>query len=141
MGLSCAIIRLRLSQSIPKEAVRRRSTLLTDLNNVLRLRTASFGIDWESRSLMIAQDKPIFSPRNPDSLAHVGIPALAGAGNLWWWNPQIRFEQRIRIGDRSGLNAQIGLFETSERETRVPVNFTATLERVRPGLEGRFEYF
>jgi hypothetical protein len=114
---------------------------LTNLDNMLRIRTASIGIEWKTRSLTIAQDKPIFSPRNPNSLAQVGVPPLAGAGNLWWWNPQIRFEQRIRIGDQSGLAAQIGVFETSEREARVPANFAASLERVRPGLEGRFEFF
>src|SRR5262249_19693725 len=114
---------------------------ITGLDNVLRLRTASFGIDWKTRSLTIAQDKPIISPRDPDSLAQVGLPPLSGAGNLWWWNPQIRFEQRIGLGDRSGVNAKIGLFETSEREARVPSNFAASLERIRPGLEGRFEYF
>jgi hypothetical protein len=114
---------------------------LTGLDNFLRLRTASFGIDWKTRSLTIAQDKPIISPRDPDSLAQVGVPPLSGAGNLWWWNPQVRFEQRIRLGDQSGVNAQIGLFETSEREARVPANFAASLERVRPGLEGRFEFF
>lgn len=114
---------------------------LTGLDNVFRLRTASFGIDWETRSLTIAQDKPIISPRNPDSLAQVGVPALSGAGNLWWWNPQIRFEQRIRLGEESGVNLQVGVFETSEREARVPAAFAASLERVRPGLEGRFEFF
>jgi hypothetical protein len=114
---------------------------ITGLDNVVRLRTASIGIDWKSRSLTIAQDKPIISPRNPDSLSQVGIPPLAGAGNLWWWNPQVSFEQRIRLGEQSGVNARIGLFETSEGEARVPANFTASLERVRPGLEGRFEFF
>jgi len=114
---------------------------LTNLDNMLRLRTASLGIDWSTRSLTIAQDKPIFAPRNPDSLAQVGIAPLAGAGNLWWWNPQVRFEQRVRLGDQSGLSAQVGVFMTSEREARVPANFAASLERVRPGLEGRFEFF
>jgi len=114
---------------------------ITGLDNLLRLRTASLGIDWQSRSLTIARDKPIFSPRNPESLSHVGLPPLAGAGNLWWWNPQVSFEQRIRLGEQAGVNARIGLFETSEREARVPANFAASLERVRPGLEGRFEFF
>jgi hypothetical protein len=114
---------------------------LTGLDNQLRLRTATFGIDWQTRSLIVSQDKPIISPRDPDSLVHVGIPALAGAGNLWWWNPQVRFEQRIPIGEQSGVNALIGVIETSETEARVPAAFAPTLERVRPGLEGRFEFF
>src|SRR5260370_3507977 len=48
------------------------------LNNALRVRTASFGIDGETRSLTITQDKPLISPRGPDSLAQMGRPPLAG---------------------------------------------------------------
>jgi hypothetical protein len=114
---------------------------ITGLNNVLRVRTASLGVDWKTRSLTLAQDKPIISPRNPDSLAQVGIPPLAGAGNLWWWNPQVKFEQRIALGEQAGINAQIGVIETSEREAGVPANFATTLARVRPGFEGRFNFF
>ena len=45
------------------------------------------------------------------------------------------------MGEMSGVNVQVGIIETSEREARVPAAFAATLERVRPGLEGRFEFF
>jgi hypothetical protein len=111
------------------------------LNNMLRLRTASFGVDWETRSLTITQDKPLISPRDPDSLAQVGVPALSGAGNLWWWEPQVRFEQRFRIGENAGLNAQIGVIQTDEALASVPASFASTLGDVRPGLEGRFGFF
>jgi hypothetical protein len=111
------------------------------LNNALRLRTASFAVDWETRSFSIVQDKPLISPRDPDSLAQVGVPPLAGAGNLWWWEPQARFEQRFRFGEQAGLNARIGVIETDEAQANVPARFATTLGEVRPGLEGRFEYF
>jgi hypothetical protein len=111
------------------------------LNNMLRLRTASFAVDWETRSLTITQDKPLISPRDPDSLAQVGVPALAGAGNLWWWEPQVRFEQRFRMGEHAGLNAQIGVIQTDEAQASVPASFASTLGDVRPGLEGRFGFF
>jgi len=111
------------------------------LNNMLRLRTASFAVDWETRSLSITQDKPLISPRDPDSLAQVGVPALAGAGNLWWWEPQLRFEQRFRMGEHAGLNAQIGLIQTDEMQASVPASFASSLGDVRPGLEGRFGFF
>src|ERR1700676_1265119 len=111
------------------------------LNNMLRLRTASFALDWESRSLNITQDKPLISPRDPDSLAQVGVPALAGAGNLWWWEPQVRFEQKFRIGEQGGLNAQIGVIQTDEAQANVPAAFASTLGDVRPGLEGHFGFF
>ncbi len=111
------------------------------LNNMLRLRTASLAVDWETRSLSIVQDKPLISPRDPDSLAQVGVPALAGAGNLWWWEPQVRFEQKFRMGEQAGLNAQIGVIETDEAQANVPAAYASTLGDVRPGLEGRFGFF
>ena len=61
---------------------------------MIRLRTAAVAIDWDSRTLMAGQDKPIFAPRNPDSLAQIGVAPLAGSGNFWFWEPQARFEQR-----------------------------------------------
>jgi hypothetical protein len=111
------------------------------LNNLMRIRTADLTIDWKSRSVTIAQDKPIISPREPDSLAQVGISPLTGAGNLWLWEPQIRFEQRVRLGDQAGVNARIGVVQTTETSAGVPASFAGTLERFRPGLEGRFELF
>ena len=111
------------------------------LNNALRLRTASFAVDWETRSLTITQNKPLISPREPDSLAQVGVPPLSGAGNLWWWEPQLRFEQRFRIGEHAGLNAEIGVIQTDEGLAGVPAAFASTLGDVRPGLEGRFGFF
>jgi hypothetical protein len=111
------------------------------LNNMLRLRTASIGIDWKTRSLTFLQDKPLISPYNPDSLAQVGVPPLAGAGNLWWWEPQVRFEQRFDLSDQFGLRAQICAIETDENQAAVPAFYAASLARARPGLEGRFEFF
>jgi len=106
---------------------------------LMRLRTASISLDWGSRTLMIGQDKPIFSPRNPDSFAQVGVAPLAGAGNLWFWEPQARFEQRFKLGDQLTLRAEAGVVQTSEFLANVPSSFAASLERYRPGAEARFE--
>ena len=111
------------------------------LGNMLRLRTASLGIDWQTRSLTIAQEKPLISPRDPDSLAQVGTPPLAGAGNLWWWDPQVRFEQRVGLGADAGLKAQIAVIETDESLAAVPAGFASSLAAVRPGIEGRLNIF
>ncbi len=108
-------------------------------NELMRLRTASISLDWGSRSLMIGQDKPIFSPRDPDSFAQVGVEPLAGAGNLWFWEPQARFEQRFKLGDLWTLRAQAGIVQTSEFLANVPSVYAASLERFRPGAETRFE--
>ena len=66
-------------------------------NSALRVRTASIEIDWKNRSVMAGLEKPIFNPREPSSLAQVGISPLTGAGNLWLWLPQVRFEQDLRF--------------------------------------------
>ena len=108
-------------------------------NQLIRLRTAAIAIDWDSRTLMAGQDKPIFAPRNPDSLAQVGVAPLAGSGNLWFWEPQARFEQRFKLGELWMLRAQAGVVQTSEFLANVPASFGATLERYRPGAEARIE--
>jgi hypothetical protein len=71
-------------------------------------------IDWANRSIMAGLESPIFAPREPDSLAQVEFRALAGAGNLWLWMPQVRFEQKLRFTDQTGVRAQIGAVQTSE---------------------------
>jgi hypothetical protein len=84
-------------------------------------------------------DKPVIAPREPDSLAQVGVSPLTGAGNLWLWQPQVRLEQRFAFGRQAGLRAQFGIYQTSEGSTGVPAEYAATLARSRPGYQGRFE--
>jgi hypothetical protein len=46
----------------------------------IRLRTASFGLDWSSTSLSFGLDKPIFSPRDPNSFSYYIRWASSGDG-------------------------------------------------------------
>jgi len=109
------------------------------LNSLFRIRTAAIELDWKSRSFLVGQEKPIFSPRDPASLAQVGVSPLTGAGNLWLWQPQARFEQRFTLGEQTALRAQVGLFQTSETSASLPGPFEPTLAPRRPALQGRFE--
>jgi hypothetical protein len=111
----------------------------TSLDQDFRIRTGSIEIDWATRSIMAGLESPIFAPREPASLAQVAYAPLSGAGNLWLWIPQVRFEQKIRFGDQSGLRAQIGVVQTSE--TQPYQESSAYVEPVRPGVEGRFEFY
>jgi hypothetical protein len=116
----------------------------TSLNHVVRLRTAALNIDWKNTSLMFGQDKPLISPRDPDSLAQVGYSPLTGAGNLWLWQPQARVEQRFSLGENSGLRAQAAVFETSSLDytstsNMYPATAAQQQEYSRPGAEGRLE--
>ena len=117
------------------------------LNHLVRLRTAVINLDWTNTTLSFGQDKPIISPRDPDSLAQVGVSPLTGAGNLWLWQPQIRLEQRFSLDRDSGLRAQAGIFQTSQLNGSLDPNSYASpqpgqqSEDSSPGGEARLEYW
>ena len=113
------------------------------LNQLMRLRVASVNAIWKNTTVTLALDKPIIAPREPDSLAQVGVSPLTSAGNLWLWQPQIRVEQRLQFGDQAGLRAQAGVYETSESGTGLSTSseYASTLAKSRPGYEGRFEFW
>jgi hypothetical protein len=112
---------------------------LNTQNQLARIRTADVSMHWANRSLAFAIDKPIFSPREPDSIAQLGISPLANAGNLWLWQPQLRYEERVQFSPQTGLRARLGIYQTNETLTAVPAN--VTLSRSRPAAQGRFEVF
>lgn len=55
-----------------------------------RLRTAHFAMRWPRTELLIGSDSPLISGLSPVSVASVGLPGFANAGNLWYWLPQLR---------------------------------------------------
>jgi hypothetical protein len=113
---------------------------VSSLDHLMRLRVATISIDWKNQSLTVGQDKPIISPRDPTSLAQVAFAPLTNAGNLWLWQPQIRFEQRIALGSDSGIRARIGVYQTGQNN--VNSEYVAPVpSAVRPAIEGRFEYW
>ena len=113
----------------------------TSLNQLMRLRVATLDMAWKKTTLSFSQDKPIIAPREPDSLAQVGVSPLTGAGNLWLWQPQVRVEQRFFFSENTGLRAQVGVYQTAEAGNGVPSEYAGTVQRSRPGLEGRFEFW
>lgn len=110
-------------------------------SNWLRLRRADVSLDWTNRSFSVGQDKPLISPRQPDSLAEVGIPPLAGSGNLWLWLPQARYEERLHFGANSGITGQLAVIQTKEDYATIPSAYSGFVEKARPGLEGRFAFW
>jgi hypothetical protein len=108
----------------------------------MRLRVASMNAIWKNTTVTLALDKPIIAPREPDSLAQVGVSPLTSAGNLWLWQPQVRVEQRFQFGDQAGLRAQAGVYETAEGGTGLSATeYGSSLAKSRPGYEGRFEFW
>jgi hypothetical protein len=111
-------------------------------NNLFRIRTARIDLAWKNTTISAGQDKPIVSPREPTSLAQVGLAPLAGAGNLWSWQPQVRIEQRFTFGDQTGVKAQAGVYETAEvYPASAPSALSGTLEHQRPAYEGRLLFY
>jgi hypothetical protein len=113
----------------------------SSLNHLVRLRVAAIHVDWKNTSVMAGQDKPLIAQRDPDSLAQVAFSPLTSAGNLWLWEPQARFEQRVAIGENAGVRAQAALYGTSEPAAGVNPQYQSTLSTASPALEGRFEFW
>jgi hypothetical protein len=113
----------------------------TALGQMVRLRIASVDFAWKDTTFTVAQDKPILAPREPDSLAQVGVSPLTGAGNLWLWSPQARVEQRFHFGETAGLRAQVGVYETAEYPAVYPAEPSETVSASRPALQGRFVFW
>lgn len=112
------------------------------LNHLIRLRTATIEIDWKNTTIVAGQDKPIISPREPNSLAQVADSPLTGAGNLWLWQPQVRIDQRFAFGENAGLTAQAGVYQTAEPAYSARGGDTVLGGSTpRPGIEGRFEFW
>jgi hypothetical protein len=106
-----------------------------------RIREAAVSLDWTQRSLSFGQMKPLISPLQPSSLAEVAVSPLAGAGNLWYWLPQARYEERLRLNSQNGVTLQASVIQTDESAANVAAEYASSLERARPGVEGRAAYW
>jgi hypothetical protein len=57
---------------------------------LLRIRRAVAELTWNRVALLVGQESPPIATVSPSSLASIGFPDFAGAGNLWLWIPQVR---------------------------------------------------
>jgi hypothetical protein len=104
---------------------------------LLRLRTARAMVKWTHGELMIGQDAPLIASGNPSSLAALGTPDFAGAGNLWLWLPQVR--AGVETGGAVSLGIQGAVLASTSGD---PANVFDTDDDVaehssRPYLQGR----
>ena len=111
--------------------------------NWLRIRRAGINLDWTNTSIFVGQDKPLISPYQPDSLAEVGVPPLAGAGNLWFWLPQVKFERKLHLSSSNGVDArvaalQVGSYLEASSYSASPAIYSGG---VRPALEARLAFW
>lgn len=112
----------------------------SSLNQLFRLRLATVDLNWRNTTVTVGQDKPIIAPREPDSLAQMGVSPLTAAGNLWLWQPQARIEQRFHVSDSTTVRAQLGIFQTSENYPLLAAEYRNSVASARPGAEGRVEF-
>src|SRR2546422_6305751 len=88
---------------------------------LLRLRRAVGIVSWDHAQVLFGQESPLVAERSPRSLASVGFPDFAGAGNLWLWPPQfpatleqgytLRLAEQVAVLAPTSGTAQ-GLFNT-----------------------------
>ncbi len=102
-----------------------------------RLREGAITFDWKRRSISFGQEKPLISPLQPTSFARVGIPPLAGTGNLWLWRPQVRYEERLNFGSQTEVKFEAAALETNETYSAPMLPANAKLANTRPAIEGR----
>jgi predicted XRE-type DNA-binding protein len=114
-------------------------SLINAQNHLARIRVGNVSLNWARRTVMVGIEKPILSPREPETLAQLGISPLANSGNLWLWQPQIRYEERVKFTENSGLDLRAGVYQTNE--TFTPAGFTGPVPKARPALQGRFEFY
>ncbi len=109
----------------------------------VRMRTASINLDWTNDSIQAGLVMPLISPLSPSSYAMVAEPALAGAGNLWTWAPQLRYAHQIPLQSGRRLQLEFGLWDpptagySTNELFRTPSPSEASKQ---PGYESRVSY-
>ena len=109
----------------------------------VRMRTASINLDWDSDSIQAGMVAPLISPLSPTSYATVAVPALAGAGNLWAWSPQLKYAHQVPLQSGRRLQFEFGLWDppaagySTSTIIRSPSPGEASKQ---PGYESRVSY-
>jgi hypothetical protein len=104
---------------------------------LLRLRRATGTLSWNSVQLLIGQESPLVAERSPRSLASVGFPGFAGAGNLWLWIPQVRLGAEVGYTLRLALQAAMLAPGTGTPQGAFATQPDSAERTGRPSLQGR----
>lgn len=106
---------------------------------LLRLRRAIATVSWAHTELLFGQEAPLVAGREPRSLASIGFPDFAGAGNLWLWMPQARFSFETGVTLRLGIQGAV-LAPTSNGNSGAFLTQPDSAERAgRPFAQGRIK--
>jgi hypothetical protein len=106
---------------------------------LLRVRRAIAKLTWNRVALLVGQESPPIAAVSPSSIASVGFPDFAGAGNLWLWIPQIRLSADLPSSGAVRIGAEIAaLAPTSGDPQGAFLTQPDIAERSgRPFLQGR----
>ena len=108
---------------------------------LLRLRRALATLTWtnagSSTQLLIGQEGPLIAERSPRSLASVGFPDFAGAGNLWLWIPQVRLTGEFGTTLRLALQGAVLAPGTGSPQSTFTTQPDSAERSGRPSLESR----
>jgi hypothetical protein len=108
---------------------------------LLRLRRAVATVTWQNIrptiQILIGQDAPLVAERSPRSLASVGFPDFAGAGNLWLWIPQLRIGAEVGTGLRIALQGAVLAPGTGAAQGGFATQPDSAERTGRPYLQGR----
>lgn len=129
----------RVHGSISMDFFAQAANAQTGYDDIFRIRRGIVSFDWKNRSIIIGQDKSLIAPLQPTSFAQVGIPPLSGAGNLWLWRPQVRYQERIPISSATQVTFEAGVLETNESYSAAYLPGNAYIQPARPAIQGRFE--
>lgn len=108
---------------------------------LLRLRRAVATVSWQNviphMELLIGQESPLVAERSPRSLASIGFPDFAGAGNLWLWIPQLRVSAEMGSRVRVALQGAVLAPGTGAAQTTFTTQPDSAERSGRPSLQGR----
>jgi hypothetical protein len=106
-----------------------------------RIRRAFGELEWEHVALLVGQESPPIASVSPSSIASIGFPDFASAGNLWLWLPQIRVTGLVPgrgEGEvRFGLEATVLAPNSGDAQTPFLTQPDRAERSERPFLEGR----
>ncbi|MFL5536499.1 MAG: hypothetical protein ACJ8AP_12405 [Gemmatimonadales bacterium] len=106
---------------------------------LIRIRRAFAELNWARFAVLVGQESPPIAEVSPSSIASIGFPLFAGAGNLWLWIPQIRLSADLAPlgGVRLGIEGA-ALAPTSGEPQQTFLTQPDAAERSgRPYLQGR----
>ena len=106
---------------------------------LVRIRRALAELTRGRLTVFVGQESPPIVEINPSSLASIGVPEFAGAGNLWLWIPQVRLGATVASAGAVRLGLEVAALAPTSGDAQTAF-FTQPdiAERTsRPYLQGR----